>query len=81
MKEEEAEMLSFYGPKEKRGEVTTSSDPMAVGSSGHVGLVEDMVQAILEDREPLITIESAKHAVEIVNAIYESGRTGKEVFI
>ena len=80
MKEEEAEMLSLYGPKEKRG-VTTSSDPMAVGSSGHVGMVEDMVQAILEDKEPGITIESAKHAVEIVNAIYESGRTGKEVHI
>ena len=79
-KEEEAEMLSLYGPKEKRGE-TTSSDPMAVGSSGHVGMVEDMVQSILEDREPYITIESAKHAVEIVNAIYESGRTEKEVFI
>jgi len=64
MKEEEAEMLSLYGPKEKRGG-TTSSDPMAVGSSGHVGMIEDMVQAILEDREP----------------IYESGRTGKEVQI
>jgi predicted dehydrogenase len=79
-KEEEAEMLSLYGPKERRGE-STSSDPMAVGSSGHVGMIEDMVQAILEDREPYITIESAKHAVEIVNAVYESGRTGKEVFI
>jgi hypothetical protein len=40
-----------------------------------------MVQAILEDKTPLITIESAKHAVEIVNAIYESGRTGKEVLL
>jgi predicted dehydrogenase len=79
-KEEEAEMLNLYGPREKRDE-TTASDPMAVGSSGHVGMVEDMVQAILEDREPMITIESAKHAVEIVNAIYESGRTGKEVYI
>jgi len=79
-KEEESEMLDLYGPRENRGE-TTASDPMAVGASGHVGLVEDMVQAILEDKEPLITIESAKHAVEIVNAIYESGRTGKEVFI
>ena len=80
IKEEEEEMLALYGPKEKRG-ATTSSDPMAVGSSGHVGMIEDMVQAILEDREPGITIESAKHAVEIVNAIYESGRTGREVHI
>jgi UDP-N-acetyl-2-amino-2-deoxyglucuronate dehydrogenase len=79
-KEEEAEMLSLYGPKEKRG-ASVASDPMAVGSEGHVGLIEDMVDAILSDREPLITIESGKHAVEIINAIYESGRTGKEVFI
>lgn len=79
-KEEENEMLGFYGAQEKR-DITTASDPMAVGSSGHTGLVEDMVQAILEDKTPLITIESAKHAVEIVNAIYESGRTGKEVLL
>jgi len=79
-KEEEAEMLSLYGPKDKRG-VTTSSDPMAVGSSGHVGIVEDMVHAILKGKDPMISIESAKHAVEIINAIYESGRTGKEVYI
>lgn len=79
-KEEEADMLSLYGPKDKRG-ATTSSDPMAVGSSGHVGMIEDMVECILEDKEPYITIESAKHAVEIMNAIYESGRTGKEVTI
>jgi predicted dehydrogenase len=80
-KEEQHEMLSLYGPKEKREGATTSSDPMAVGSTGHVGQIEDMVEAILEDREPCVTIESAKHAVEIVNAIYESARSGKEVTI
>ena len=78
MEEEEREMLSLYGPKEARG-VTTASDPMALAATGHAAQIEDMVQAILEDREPFITIESAKHAVEIVNAIYESARTGKEV--
>jgi len=54
---------------------------MAVGASGHTGLIEDIVHCILEDKEPIITIESAKHAVEIVNAIYESGKTGKEIFL
>lgn len=77
-KEEETEMLSLYGSREKRGE-SVSSDPMAVGSAGHTGIIEDMVQALKNNREPMITIESAKHAVEIVNAIYESGRIGKEV--
>jgi len=80
-KEEEAEMLALYGPKEQRDGATTASDPMAVGAAGHQGLVEDMVHAIREDRDPVITLESAKHAVEVVNAIYESGRTGQEVFL
>ena len=80
-KEEEAEMLALYGPKEQRDGATTASDPMAVGAAGHQGQVEDLVRAIREDGEPYITLESAKHAVEVVNAIYESGRTGEEVFL
>ena len=78
--EEEAQMLNLYGPKEKRGE-TVASDPMAVGATGHQGEIEDLVEAIWTDRDPYISIESAKHAVEIVNAIYESGRTGREVVL
>ncbi|RKY58522.1 MAG: gfo/Idh/MocA family oxidoreductase [Candidatus Latescibacterota bacterium] len=78
--EEEREMLRLYGPQKEEGP-TTASDPMAVGSAGHQGLVEDMVRAIREDREPYITLESARHAVEIINAIYESSRTGREVFL
>ena len=78
--EEEREMLELYGPQRREGP-TTASDPMAVGSAGHKGLVEDMVRAIAEDREPYITLQSARHAVDIVNAIYESSRTGREVFI
>ena len=79
--EEEQEMLRLYSPKEQEEGEGVSSDPMAVGASGHQGEVEDLVEAIRTDREPYISIESAKHAVEIVQAIYESGRTGKEVSI
>ena len=79
--EEEQQMLNLYGPKEKRDAEGVSSDPMALSATGHQGEVEDLVEAIWTDREPYISIESAKHAVEIVNAIYESGRTGREVVI
>jgi len=79
--EEEQKMLRLYGPKEQVESEGVSSDPMAVGASGHQGEVEDLVEAIRTDREPYISIESAKHAVEIVQAIYESGRTGREVSI
>ena len=40
-----------------------------------------MVASIREDREPVITLDSARHAVEIIHAIYESGRSGREVSI
>ncbi|MFH1008888.1 MAG: Gfo/Idh/MocA family oxidoreductase [Candidatus Latescibacterota bacterium] len=79
--EEEQEMLRLYGPKRKEAGDGISSDPMAVGASGHQGEVEDLVEAIRMDREPFISIESAKHPVQIVHAIYESGRTGREVLV
>jgi predicted dehydrogenase len=38
-----------------------------------------MYESLAAGRAPLITLDSARHAVEIINAIYESARTGKEV--
>ncbi len=58
-----------------------ASDPTAVGVAGHVFLVNDLVSAIREDREPFITGESARKSVELVLAIYESSRTGRRVSI
>lgn len=52
-----------------------------VGSYGHYRFVEDMAQAVLEDRNPLVSGEEARKAVDIILAIYESSRTGKEVFL
>jgi predicted dehydrogenase len=80
--EEEAELLRLYGPKDERSEeAAVAVDPMAVGSVGHTFQIEDLVQAVREDRDPFVTIEDAVHAVEIVNAIYESGRHNREVAI
>ncbi len=73
---EERELLEYYG--ERQGG-SGSADPMAVGFDGHTQIVADMVQALAEDREPMISLESARHAVEIIAAIYASGRTGREV--
>ena len=61
---------------EKKGAV---SDPTSIGMAGHIYLVNDIVQAVKEDRDPLIPGESARKAVELILAIYESARTGKEV--
>ncbi|MBI5095305.1 MAG: Gfo/Idh/MocA family oxidoreductase [Candidatus Hydrogenedentes bacterium] len=72
-------MMDVFGAR-KSGE-RTSSDPMAVSSDGHMLIIEDLIKAVRTGRDPVITIESAGHAVEIANAIFKSAKTGREVKI
>ncbi len=76
IKAEEEEMVSLYG-KDTQG--SGSSDPKAIRKKGHLIQIEDMAKAVLEDRDPMITGIEGRHAVEIILAVYESSRTGKEV--
>lgn len=62
-------------------ESNTANDPSAFPSTTHEFLVADMVRAIIEDRDPFITGAMARHAVDVILAIYESSRVGKEVFL
>lgn len=48
---------------------------------GHTYLIEDMANAVIENRSPFITGDEAKKSVEIILAIYESARTGKEIYL
>ncbi len=48
---------------------------------GHDTQIEDMAMAVIEDRDPMVTGEDAKKSVEIVLAIYESAKTGKEIIL
>lgn len=47
---------------------------------GHVTQIEDMVDAVIEDRDPQITPVEAMKAVRIIEAIYRSARTGETVY-
>ena len=62
---------------EKQG--ATSSNPANYGLTGHAYLLDDLVHAIKENREPYITGRSARRAVDLILAIYESARTGRDV--
>ncbi len=74
MEEEEKEMLSMYGA----GGKPPAADHKEV--RGHSFQVQDMIDALRFDRDPMVGPMEATKAVKIINAVYESGRTGKEIF-
>ena len=68
-------------PPEINGSMGGKNCQYSSTNSGHIILVEDMAMAVIEDRPPMITGEEAKKSVEVILAIYESARTGKEVIL
>lgn len=47
---------------------------------GHTLQIKDMVQAIREDRDPIVTGEDARHSLEIILGSYESSREKREYY-
>jgi predicted dehydrogenase len=45
----------------------------------HKKQIEDMVHAILEDREPRVNGEAGRRSVEILRGIYYSAITGRQI--
>ena len=56
-------------------------DPWAYPQTRHRIQLQDMVDAIHEGREPILTGIDARNSLAINMAIYESSRTGREVFL
>lgn len=78
-KEEEAEVVAEYG---RQSNVSAEAGrPAAVPTDSFLMQIQDMVDSVRYDREPFVSGEKARHAVEIVLAIYESSRTRREVFL
>jgi predicted dehydrogenase len=71
-----------YGSKvraEAAAAATGAADPSAIGGSTHAAQVADLVAAIREDRDPAIPGEAARRPLEIILAVYQSAREGREV--
>lgn len=60
---------------------TGSKDPNAISYMGHARQIADMVAAIREQRAPAITGEDGRKPLEIIQAVYQSAREGKEIFL
>lgn len=56
-----------------------AADPAAIGHHAHAELFRDFLQAIEQDRPPLIDGHEGRRSVELILAIYESAQTGKSV--
>lgn len=74
--EEEEFMLKKYGGG-NAGAI--AFDPSENPVVGHKYAVWDMIDAVLEDRDPAVLPTEAMKSVRIVNAAYESARTGKTI--
>lgn len=58
-----------------------ASDPAAIGHHGHTLFFEDFATSVREDRAPLIDGREARKSIEMIEAIYQSARTGLPVMI
>jgi len=58
---------------------SATANPADIGTEGHRIQIQDLARAIIEDRDPMITGEQARGAVELILGIYESSRSGAPV--
>ncbi|MGI6337269.1 MAG: Gfo/Idh/MocA family protein [Eubacteriales bacterium] len=56
-----------------------ASDPMSFSTQGHQAHIEDMVDAIVNDHDPLVSAREGRKSVELIRAIYESSQQGKRI--
>lgn len=56
-----------------------ASDPQAITNEGHVSQISDFCEAIVTNRDPMISGDEGRRPLEIILAVYESARTGKTV--
>lgn len=71
----------FADGEEREADVLAAqeADPTSVYGFGHGPLIEDFIQAIRSQREPLVSGPEGRKALEIILAIYQSTRTGRPV--
>ncbi len=49
-----------------------SNNPAAIATEGHRRQIEDMMQAVLENREPVVNGAEGRTSLEVVEALYQS---------
>jgi predicted dehydrogenase len=58
---------------------SAAADPGGLDAAIHAAQLADLLEAADEGREPLVSGQDGREALEIVRAVYESSRTGRPV--
>ncbi|HXL93279.1 MAG TPA: Gfo/Idh/MocA family oxidoreductase [Streptosporangiaceae bacterium] len=58
-----------------------AADPAITGVASHAAQIADLLAAIEEGRQPLVSAEDGRDTLEIVRAVYESAREGRTVVL
>ena len=56
-------------------------DPPSIYGASHRHVIEDMIQAVDEDREPITSGMEGRKSLVLVTAMYESAKNEREVFL
>src|SRR5690606_24940342 len=56
-----------------------ASDPMAIDFNLHLAQIQDMVESIWENRDPLVTGVTGRKSLEVILGIYQSSKEGKAI--
>jgi len=68
-----------YSEEERAKELEAWARPEAVPPRNHAELIRDFSRAIREDRRPFVDGQEGRRSLELIRAIYHSGRTGEVV--
>lgn len=58
-----------------------SNRPTAISFEGHRAQISDFTAAILNERDPAVTLQNGRKAVQLITAIYESAQTGNAIIL
>lgn len=68
-----------YSEVERAKELESWARPEAVPPKNHAELIRNFTKAIKEDKKPLVDGREGRRSLEVIRAIYHSGRTGEVV--
>ena len=63
----------------KDTQIKSGSDPMAINCKYHKAQFADLIEAIEQDRAPMVDVYEGRKPVDIILAAYESSKTGKRI--